>query len=270
MKDAARSVLFHLSIWRHYVAQFLKKRMIYAVDFWAGLTADLTLQATNLLFLAVIFSKVPDLRGWRREEVIFIYGLAVMSYGLFHAFFSNIYYLGNTYLVEGNMDRVLLRPLDPLFQIYSERVDLEDIGETLLGAALIGWSAWKLGLQWTWLHFAALPLFVGCGVLIYLGVFTTLSAVSFWFIDRVGLLPPIYNMMAFGRYPVTIYNRALRFLVSWIIPFGFISFFPSTWFLGRDEFFGYFVATPLVALSFFGLGYTLFRLGLRRYESTGS
>ena len=265
-----KAVLFHFQIWRLYVAQFLKKRMIYAVDFWAGLGADLALQATNLLFLAVIFSKVPDLHGWKREEVIFIYGLAIMAYGLFHAFFSNIYYLGSTYLVEGNMDRVLMRPLDPLFQIYMERVDIEDIGETFLGAALVAWAAWKLHLHWTLIHYVALPFFVGTGVCIFLGVFTLLSSVSFWFVDRVGLLPPIYNMMAFGRYPVTIYNAALRFLLCWIIPFAFISFFPSTWFLGRKEFFGYFLATPLVAVAFFGMGYTAFRLGLRRYESTGS
>lgn len=264
------TLLFHLSIWRSYIAQFLKKRMIYAVDFWAGLAADLSLQVTNLLFLAVIFSKVPDLRGWQRDEVIFIYGLAIMSYGLFHAFFSNIYHLGNTYLVEGNMDRVLLRPLDPLFQIYSERVDVQDLGETLLGAVLVGWAAWKLQLDWSWIHFIALPFFVLCGVLIFLGVFTLLSSVSFWFVDRVGLLPPIYNMMAFGRYPVTIYSPVLRFVLSWIIPFAFISFFPSTWFLGRKEYVGYFIATPAVALVFFGTGYALFRLGLRRYESTGS
>src|SRR4051812_42730515 len=103
--------------------------MIHQADFWTGLIADLSLQGVNLLFIAVIFQKVPTLNGWRRDEVLFIYGLAIMAYSLFHAFFSGIYYLGNNYIVEGNLDRVLLRPLDPLFQIYSERVDIEDIGE---------------------------------------------------------------------------------------------------------------------------------------------
>ena len=264
------SVRFHAKIWAFFVAQFLKRRMIYQMDFLAGLAADFTLQFVNLLFLFVIFEKVPDLRGWRRDEVLFIYGLAIMSYGLFHAFFSNVYYLGNTYIVEGNMDRVLLRPLNPLFQVYAERVDLEDAGEVLLGAVLVAYAYHRLGLEWSLLHLAALPLFVIMGVLVFLGVFTALASAGFWFVDRVGILPPVYNMMAFGRYPVTIYHPFLRFVLSWIIPFAFVGFFPSTWFLGRLEYIGYFVVTPLVSVTVFGIGCALFHAGLRRYESVGS
>jgi len=264
------SAWFHIKIWVFYVAQFLKRRMIYRMDFVAGLAADFTLQFVNLLFIFVIFQKVPDLRGWQRDEVLFIYGLAIMSYGLFHSFFSNIYYLGNTYIVEGNMDRVLLRPLNPLFQVYAERVDVEDAGEVLLGAVLVAYARYNLGLEWTVMHFVALPLFVVLGVMVFLGVFTALASAGFWFVDRVGLLPPVYNMMAFGRYPVTIYHPLLRFLLSWIIPFAFVGFFPSTWFLGRTDYFGYFVVTPIVSLAAFGVGCALFHAGLRRYESTGS
>ncbi|MBX7244312.1 MAG: ABC-2 family transporter protein [Candidatus Sumerlaeaceae bacterium] len=263
-------MIFHLRIWAAYVAQFLKRRMIYELDFLAGLAADMALQVVNLLFIFVIFQKVPNLRGWSRDEVFFIYGLSIMSYGLFHAFFSNIYYLGNSYIVDGQMDRVLLRPLNPLFQVYSERVDLEDVGEMLTGLGVVIYAGSRLHIDWTWLHFVALPLFVLFGILIFLGVFTALASLGFWFVDRVGLLPPVYNMMAFGRYPVTIYNPLLRFVLSWIIPFAFIGFFPATYFLGRNEFLGYFLVTPVVALVSFGVGYCLFHLGLKRYESTGS
>lgn len=264
------SVLFHLRIWGAYIVQFLKRRMIYQMDFWAGLGADLTLQGVNLLFLATIFQKVPTLRGWSRDEVLFIYGLAVISYALFGTLFSSVYYIGNDYIVEGNLDRVLLRPLNPLMQIYAERLDVEDFGEAFIGLAVLIYAANRLALDWTLLHFIALPLFIASGVLVFLGVFTALSSLSFWFVDRIGLLPPVYNMMAFGRYPVTIYNPVLKFVLSWIIPFAFVGFFPATWFIGHNEFFGYFLATPLVAVAFFAIGCLVFHLGLRRYESTGS
>lgn len=244
--------------------------MIYQTDFIAGLVAALSLQFVNLLFIFVIFEKVPDLQGWKRDEVVFVYGLSIAAYGLFHAFFANIYYLGGYYIVEGNLDRVLLRPLHPLFQIYAERIDLEDFGETFLGFGLVVYAVIRLGLDLSIIQWLALPLFVVCGVLVFLGVFTALASATFWIMDRIGLIPPFYNMMAFGRYPVTIYHPVLRFVLSWVVPFAFVGFFPSTWFLGRPEFWTYFLLTPVVALVTFGMGCVIFQRGMRRYESAGS
>lgn len=265
-----KTLTYYFSIWVLYVAQFLKKRFIYALDFWAGLVANLSLHAVNLLFIHVIFSRVASLNGWSFYQLLFVYGMFLMSFGFFHAFFSGVYWIGGKYVVEGNLDRLLLRPLDPLFQVLCERVNVEDIGECVIGAILAAIAGWNLGLQFTILHWLALPLWIFSGVLIYVGVYTSLASVSFWIMDRIGLIPPVYNMMDFSRYPVSIYNRWLRVILCWVIPFAFVGFFPSTWFLGQTQYMTYFLLTPLVGIVFSLLGYTLFHLGLRKYESAGS
>jgi ABC-2 type transport system permease protein len=76
--------------------------------------------------------------------------------------------------------------------------------------------------------------------------------------------------MAFGRYPLTIYHPVLRALLSWVLPFGFVAFYPATGFLGRGEFRAYFWGTPIVSAAVFALGLAVFQAGLRRYRSTGS
>ena len=112
----------------------------------------------------------------------------MISYSLFHAFFSSIYYLGNNYIVEGNLDRILLRPLDPLFQIYSERVDIEDIGEAAIGLAVLLVAAVHLHLHWGPLQIAMLILFIACGLAVFLGVFTAVASMSFW-VKKTGCWP---------------------------------------------------------------------------------
>jgi len=109
-----------------------------------------------------------------------------------------------------------------------------------------------------------------CGVTIYLSVFVMLSTLSFWFEDRVGVSPPVFNMIAFGRYPVTIYNVFIQFLLSWIIPFAFASFYPTTYFLQRHEFSSFFALVPVVAATFLVLALILWSRGVRGYQSTGS
>lgn len=265
-----KDLLFHIRIAVHQQGQSLKARMSYQEDFWIGLTANFLMHFVNLVFIQIIFLKIPDLRGWSRDEIFFIYGLAVIPYALFHGFFSNIYWLSEKFIVDGNLDRVLLRPVNGLFQIYTERVELEDLADIFLGAAILIYASMHLHLQWHIIDILLLGVFIVSSTGIYLGVFTVLACLSFWFMDRAGLIPPVYNMMQFGRYPVTLYNKPLRFILSWVIPFAFIGFYPSTWFLKRPEFQIYVLLTPVVALAFLGAGALVWYWGLRRYESTGS
>jgi ABC-2 type transport system permease protein len=62
----------------------------------------------------------------------------------------------------------------------------------------------------------------------------------------------------------------VQFLLSWIIPFGFASFYPSVRLLGRDEFHLYAWLIPVVAAAFAGIALLTWRAGTRRYASTGS
>ena len=120
-------------------------------------------------------------------------------------------------------------------------------------------------LDWLFLVFAT-----GCGVTIYLSVFLLLTSVSFWVEDRVGIIPPIFNMLAFGRYPLNIYSPFIQFLLSWIIPFGFASFYPSTVLLGRLEYQSYLVFLPVVTVVFLVASILLWNRGVANYSSTGS
>lgn len=265
-----KTISYHLQIGLHQQSQSLKAKMAYQEDFWIGLAANTLLHVVNLVFISVIFGQIKALKGWGEYDVLFIYGMSILPYSLFHGLFSNIYNFANDYIVEGNLDRVLLRPVNGLFQIYTQKVELEDLSDIFLGIAILIYSSMHLHLHWGIEEFVGLVFFVICGVAVFVGVFTVLSCLSFWFSDRMGFIPPIYNMMQFGRYPVTIYNPLVKFILSWVIPFAFIGFYPSTWFIRRAEFSHFLLITPVVAFGCMFAGYLTWHFGLRKYESTGS
>ena len=105
---------------------------------------------------------------------------------------------------------------------------------------------------------------------IFVSVFSILASLAFHFEDRIGISPPIFNLIAFSRYPQTIFPYALRFLLRWIVPFGFVSFYPATGLLGKSPYTGVTLMAPVVALAFALLGAVMWRFGVRNYESTGS
>jgi ABC-2 type transport system permease protein len=165
---------------------------------------------------------------------------------------------------------VLLRPLSSLFQILFEKFRLEAVGDTVLGLFIVVICAQKLNLHlgvadWLFLVVASV-----CGAALYTSVFLMLTSVSFWMEDRVGVIPPIYNMLAFGRYPLDIYGGFIRFLLSWVVPFGFASFYPTAHLLRKDIHQIYAYLLPLVTAVFLTAAIMVWDRGVRNYTSTGS
>src|SRR5206468_3158022 len=84
-------------------------------------------------FVVVLFTRIPDLRGWSFHEVLFIYGFSLVPLGLFNIVSLNLYEFGDVYVVEGKFDRVLLRPVHSLFQVLFENFRLESLQEVVTG-----------------------------------------------------------------------------------------------------------------------------------------
>jgi len=94
--------------------------------------------------------------------------------------------------------------------------------------------------------------------------------VSFWHEDRMGLAPPIYNVIRFARYPLTIYGRGVQAFLVFVLPFAWVAYMPATWFVGGPDVRSWALYTPLVAVLVMALALVVWRSGLRRYSSTGN
>jgi len=260
----------HLRLFALYSAQYAKVRLAYKADFFIAFFSSMAATVIAFGFVLVLFTKIPKLQGWSFYEILFLYAFSLIPLGFFNVVSWNLYEFGDIYIIQGRFDRILLRPVSTLFQVLSEKFRIESLQEVVTGLLVIGICVRKLGLSWTLADDLWFALMVACGAVIYLSVFLILTAVSFWFEDRVGIVPPVFNMLTFGRYPLTIYNVFIQFMLSWVIPFGFASFYPTTHFLGRRAFTPYFHLVPLVASGFFCLAVMVWNRGVRNYSSTGS
>jgi ABC-2 type transport system permease protein len=260
----------YFQLFGQYFLQYAKVRLAYKADFFLSVITTIVATGFGLAVVFLLFSRAPEIAGWRFDEILFLYGFGLIPLSLFNMLSINLYFFGEVYIVEGKFDRVLLRPVHSLFQVMSEQFRLESAGDTVIGLAIVIYTTNKLGFEfgladWLFLGFASI-----CGLVIYTGVFLLLTCVSFWVEDRVGVIPPVYNMLAFGRYPLPIYNPVIQFILSWIVPFGFASFYPAAKLLGHDEYRGYFMLLPLVAVIFMTISILVWNRGVKNYSSTGT
>jgi ABC-2 type transport system permease protein len=75
-------------------------------------------------------------------------------------------------------------------------------------------------------------------------------------------------------YPLSIFPRGIQMLLTFLVPVGFISFYPALDFVGPNDSFALPIDlalfTPAVGAVLFLLAYAIFHRGLKRYESAGS
>jgi len=266
-----RTLIFYAVLFLHYLRQNLKVKLAYRGNFLIGAVSTIVYGVINITFLWTFFSRIPTLKGWTFEEVLLMYGVGEATFGLFAIFFFTFSsHLSWYYIIEGNLDRVLTRPINPFFQVMMENMNLNDIIIVLKGGVILIYVSGPLALKWTFVNIAGVALFIISGALVYAGMFTTVASLSFWVKNREGLISPLYTLNEYSRFPMTVYPLPVRIFMSWVLPFAFVAFYPSVFIVGKSPLFPASFATPFVSLLVFLVGYLTWRAGLRRYESSGS
>ncbi|MBA3708189.1 MAG: ABC-2 family transporter protein [Planctomycetes bacterium] len=250
----------------------LKRRLAYRGDLLMQGLDEVMRGLVAFAMLQVYVSKSSQIADWGKAELTFILGFSMVPIALFHCLCGNLYQLSNTYIIQGNLDRVLLRPYPAFLQICFDRLAIEDLSGVVLGVLVMALAIPNLPhFSFHPLHVLMLIVLLASAFVLVVAVFMAFSASGFWFEDRVGMVPPVYNLMELGRWPTSIYHPALRVLISCFIPFSFVAFYPASLFTGNplaDPWLP--LATPLVATVALLLAVCMWRAGIRRYNSTGT
>ena len=264
------SISRHLGIAFQYILQALKMRLEYRADFFIECVAALMQQAAGLLMLLFLFRNISGLKEWRWEEVLFIHGFSLLPRSFFDAFAMGLYGFSDKYIVQGEMDRCLLRPLSTLFQVMLEGFSLDFIADLILGLSILTYASIKLGHSWDAIQVLWVMAFIFGGWGVLTGVFVSLTSMAFWSQDRLAVVPPVYNLLEFSRFPLNIFNKLVSFLLTFIIPFGFLSYYPSSALLGKGEMTWLAFASPLAGLICLLVAGLLWKKGLQKYSGAGS
>ncbi len=261
--------MFYASLVIDYLKNYMKTRLTYRSDFWIEVFSDLLFNGLNLFFILVVFQHTQLLGDWNREQILFIYGYFMIPYGLFITFF-NLWGFTERYIVKGEMDRILTRPAYSLWQLMLENLDPSSLFSALTGTIVMGYAWYQLGIPLQALDLIMLAVFILSSILIYAGLYISLTALGFFSDAPTGILPLMWNIQNYGRYPVTIYNKLLRGILTWILPFAFVGFYPAAYFLDPANWKWFALLTPLMGILFFILGLTIWNAGVKRYRGAGS
>ncbi|MFQ6010299.1 MAG: ABC transporter permease, partial [Candidatus Aenigmatarchaeota archaeon] len=244
--------------------------MEYRFDFIIGAIAMALVNVVSILMFYVIFMYIPLLNGWSFHQVLFIVGFMTLSFGIWHLLCESMspWYVEG-YIWRGEMDRVLLLPMSTLGFFFSRSLDLDGLGDLLMGIAILFYAAINIGITWTLPMLFLLGILLFSSFLIYLAINIFFAAFNFFFTRTRAFADLFFRLHVFVKYPIDIYNPIITFILTFVFPIAFVSYYPSEVFLGQGIYQHLSYLTPLVAAIMFVGAYVFWKFGVRNYTSVG-
>jgi ABC-2 type transport system permease protein len=250
-------------------AQYIKARMQYRADF---IISSIGMFFTSLATLAVfwvLFSSIHDLAGWSFMEMVFIYAFYMIAISPMQILFDHVWQL-RYHLQQGTFLKYYFRPLNMMFYYMSEMFDLKGLTQLLVGIGLLVYASVKLGLAWTPLRILLLLATLGSAALVLISIVVLASCSAFWITNSFPVLNLAWKLREFSPYPMSIFDGAFRFVFTFLLPIGFVAFYPSQLFLRPQDVPVLVYFSPVVGIALFALTYRVWQLGVNSYTGTGS
>ncbi|WP_244833323.1 ABC-2 family transporter protein [Clostridium sp. BJN0001] len=260
----------YLRLYSIFISQFLKLIVQSKVDFFIGIIGFFFTQIIGILFLYLVFGNIPSLNGWTLDELIFIYGFAQIPRGIDHLFTDNIWIMAWRLIVNGDFDRYMLRPMNVFFQLIAERLQPDAVGELVVGGILVSKSIADGIVICDIEHIILFIVSIIAGAFIYTAIKLFFASFAFWIKVSGPVLYFVYQFADFAKYPTDIYSRPVKFIITWIIPFGFVAYLPASYFL-KSSASGMLIGIEcIIAAVFSFIAYAFFSYGIKGYESAGN
>ncbi|MDP4094809.1 MAG: ABC-2 family transporter protein [Bacillota bacterium] len=253
----------------------LKCTLEYKFDRFFTTLAVFVREMVSIAVMYLILTRVISIKGWQMNEMFFLYSFLFLSYCIFIFLFTGIRDFDNM-VYTGELDRYLIRPLGLLYQVISARVDYcATIGHGAVGVILFLSTYNSVGIDWNFRNIVYYILALLGGVIIQTSLFMVSSCFSFWAVRTTNLRNLIFfNSRRFAGYPISFYPGIVQKMLIFAVPFAFVSYFPSEYFLHKPDlsvfWHGCLYLTPVVGIIMFTLVYIFWRLGLKSYSSSGN
>lgn len=269
MEDKMKRFKFNLSIYFHMFAATLKSMMEYRFDFLVGTIAQMLTQLVELIFIWIVFQNTATLVGWTKEELLLLYGVSMICISIVDLLFDSMYDIGPKYIKDGEFDKILLRPVHPLLSIMGESRAANFMGYLLIGFGLTISMLIRLQIPITFLLILKILGFALIGGLIIGAIEVIFSVASFWTHRANEIIWSAYRMHTFTQYPIQIYNRFIRVIVTCLLPFAFSAYYPVANYLQKEDG-NWAYLSILVLIVLWLIAIKIWNWGLSKYRSTGN
>ena len=215
-----------MSLYLKFMKIHLKSELQYKMSFILSFLSQFFVFFGYYFTIICLFDKFSNIKGFTMYEVLLTFGIIQFGFSFCETFFRGVDQFDDL-IVSGNFDRLLLRSQNILLQVFANEVSFIKASRLIQSIIILIIAIINIDVVWNIEKIITLIFMIMSSVFVFLSIFI-LSA-AYCFLTVKGL--EVRNVFTDGgkhmaQYPIGIFKKGFVFFFTFIIPFGFVNYYP--------------------------------------------
>lgn len=263
-----KRLLFYLRLWRGYMRIGFLILVQYRADTIIMIISMLLREASGFIGVVTIANVTGGLGNWNIYEIILLFSMCAVIESISQSFLDNVWGIDHE-IRKGMLDVLLVRPANPFIQMLGRWFHFTGLICLAAYSGMMFWAMAKLGITFHIGTILFLLEFIICATAINSGIYTIFNCMNFWLVQGSDLAEFVQTCREFAKYPLSVFPLLIRSFFTYMIPFGFIGYYPAAYLSGKAGV-EILILMPVCALVVVGIAAALWKAGLRSYNSAGN
>lgn len=216
----------HGRLWRRFLAQAVVRETHYRANFIATTVVGVMQLILSLIPVFLLYSYTEEINGWSRGEVVALGGVYQVSMAILWLTIETNMERISTYVREGDLDLILIRPISAQFYVTLRWVKPAEIFMILSGLAVTVIGLNQSGVEPSAIHILQAGLLITCGVILLTCAWSATVFTAFWFTTVAPISAVFVDVLQSGKFPLAFYPTGVRVFLAFVLPVGFATTFP--------------------------------------------
>lgn len=258
-----------MKLYLKFISMNIRKDLQYKVSFITKLISQFLCSFSVLFSIYFMINRFHAINGFGFSEIIICFSIVQTSFALVQCFGRGFDEFPNL-VRSGELDRLLIRPQNEIFQVLASNFDLKRIGSILQATIVLTYAIPNSNICWTPDKIITMIFMLIGGIGIYFALFIFTAGLSFFTIDSLEVMNIFtHGSNEFGRYPLSIYGQGILKFLTYIVPIALFQYYPLLYLIGRSTNVAL-IFLPLICVFYIIPCIAFFKFGLSKYKSTGS
>jgi len=269
MKKMMKKAIGSVALYGHYVSVNVRSAMQYKASLLLMMMGQLLVSFSTFFGIHFMFMRFHSVKGYTYPEVLVCFAIVLMQFSLAEMIARGFDTFAGI-VRRGEFDRVLVRPRSTILQVLGAKFELSRVGRLVQALLVFAYAMAKGPILWTPGRVFALVMMLIGGTVLFSALFLAYAAICFFTLEGLEFMNVFTDGgREYGKYPVDIYGKRILQFSTVVIPYALVQVYPLQYLLGRTDCW-YAAFCPLGAGMFLMACYALWRVGVRRYASSGS